>query len=205
MTFNSATHHRFYSPFQVASQLLDGKSLYRALFNLTLKQHTVSGNVVDLGSKSLSSSYFNYLRIGKGSELIFTDIMEGEGIVKLNVEEEFPFSDNSLDCALAFNLFEHVYNHNVAPGELFRTLRSGGDGSTWQFLFFTNIMPTRKIFSAIRIRHYGGPGRMPGLRVFIWKQSAKDCLPHVQRSCPIWHCQIFSVRGFRHYCTWERL
>jgi SAM-dependent methyltransferase len=106
--------------------LLDGKSLYRALFNLTLQQHHVSGRIVDLGSKSLASSYFQYLNVAPGSDLIFTDIVAGEGIVRLNVEEAFPFENDSLDCALSFNLFEHVFNHNIAPGELFRVLRPGG-------------------------------------------------------------------------------
>jgi len=118
--------HHFYPAFQVVCQLLNRKSLYRALFNLALQQHTVAGKIVDLGSKSIASSYFKFLQVEAGSEIIFTDIKEGEGIVRLNVEETFPFDSESMDCALAFNLFEHVFNQNVAPGELFRVLRHGG-------------------------------------------------------------------------------
>ena len=118
--------HIFHSPINVSQQLLHGKSLWRTLLNLALKNKNVSGKIVDIGGKLGQSSYYEYLNISSSSEVIFTDIFPQDQIVYLDVEKEFPFADESLDCILAFNLFEHVYRYQLAPSEAFRTLSKGG-------------------------------------------------------------------------------
>ncbi len=110
----------------VVFQLCHGKSLWRTLLNLALKTHTISGRILDIGGKSWQSSYYKYLNIQPDSEVICTDILEADKIVYLDVEREFPFPNNSLDSILAFNLFEHIYDYQLAPREAFRTLSSGG-------------------------------------------------------------------------------
>lgn len=118
--------HRYESPWRVAGSLLKGKSLCRSLFNLAIEGFEVGGTIVDIGGKDGKSSYYDYLRMREGSRIINTDLMPGKNTVQLDVEKPFPFEDGEIDFFLAFHLFEHVLNHRVAPGEMFRSLRSGG-------------------------------------------------------------------------------
>lgn len=123
---NIATCHKFYSPFAVARQLLLGKSLIRSLFNLALRNHHVSGRILDIGSKNGLASYYDHLNIAPDSERVYTDIQEAPGVTAVNVEQPFPFPDESFDNILAFHLFEHVYEFRAAPRETARILRKGG-------------------------------------------------------------------------------
>lgn len=131
-TLPLVTTHKFSSPFAVIPHLLRGMSLLRTLFYLALKEQTVAGKILDIGSKSAANSannyfsYYSYLNVDPQAECTYTDLKESEGIVYLNVEEPFPFPDESFDAVLAFHLFEHVYNYQVAPKEIFRVLRKGG-------------------------------------------------------------------------------
>ncbi len=118
--------HKFYPIFSVANQIFHGKSLTRLLFNLALRQHSISGKILDIGSKNGKGSYYKYLNVDKRSEITHTDRIESDGVVSLNVEKKFPFPDESFDVVLAFHLFEHVYIYQVAPAEIFRILRKGG-------------------------------------------------------------------------------
>jgi len=120
------TAHQFRSPFSVASQLLQGKSLYRSLFNLTLKNYAIAGKVLDIGSKNNSSSYYSYFKVDSEAEIIYTDIQKADNVTYLDVEKPFPFPHEDVDVVLAFNLFEHIYQYELAPQEMFRILRIGG-------------------------------------------------------------------------------
>lgn len=111
---------------QVLPELLRGKSLYRTLFNLSLRAHQVGGTVLDLGSKSTSASYYRFLRVQPETRIILTDLFPGESILQLDVEKEFPLADGSIDAILAFNLFEHVFDTRTPPAEAHRVLRPGG-------------------------------------------------------------------------------
>jgi len=110
----------------VARQLLQGKSLLRSLFNLAIENYAVSGRVLDIGSKSGAGSYYQHIKIDPGTEFVRTDIQERDGVTRLDVEQAFPFPDESFDVVLAFNLFEHVYDFHAAPKEIFRILNPGG-------------------------------------------------------------------------------
>lgn len=118
--------HQFMPPFQVARQLLDGKSLTRTLFNLALTRYSISGKVLDLGSKNSNSSYYKYLRQDPDTQIVFTDLFEQPGVVQLNVEQTFPFPERTFDSVLAFHLMEHVYHFQQIPREVFRVLRPAG-------------------------------------------------------------------------------
>ncbi len=118
--------HRFYNPFLVCCQLFKGKTLMRALFNLALKKHKVSGQVLDLGSKSRSASYYEFLNFNGEVNITFTDLKATPGLVQLDVEKPFNLDSESFDVVLAFHLFEHVYEYRRAPGEVMRVLKPGG-------------------------------------------------------------------------------
>lgn len=120
------TVHRFYSAFAVAKQLFEGKSLTRSLFNLALKNLSVGGRVLDLGSKDGRGSYYEFLNIDSTSEFVYTDLNAVGSIVRLNVEESFPFEECTFDAVFAFHLFEHVFEFRRAPCEIFRILKPGG-------------------------------------------------------------------------------
>ena len=120
------TYHKFHSPLLVARQLFRGKSLLRSLFNLTIKDYSINGKILDIGNSNQRASYLKYFNVAAGSELIFTDIKEAPEIVYLDVTQPFPFADESLDFVLAFHLFEHVYNYQFAPKEILRILRDRG-------------------------------------------------------------------------------
>lgn len=118
--------HVFRNPLLVASQLLHGKSLTRALFNLALRDHSVQGEVLDLGSKTKDASYYKFLRSVPGTKIVLTDLRAGEDVRALNVELPFDLPTSSFDIVLAFHLFEHVFYFQRAPAEIFRILRPGG-------------------------------------------------------------------------------
>lgn len=118
--------HSFYSPFKVARELFKGKTLYRALVNLSLNRMEISGRVLDIGSKSMAASYFRWFRIRPGTVVTCSDLNPSDGVVGINVEKTFPQSDGSFDVVLAINLFEHVMKFEVAPVEIHRILAPGG-------------------------------------------------------------------------------
>jgi len=118
--------HKYHSPFKVSSQLFRGATLTRALFNETIKSYFLYGNVLDLGSKSQNSSYYEYIKIDDNCKITYTDLKPGSGVTVVDVQEKLPFDDNSFDMVLAFHLFEHVYNYSTSVAEIFRILKPGG-------------------------------------------------------------------------------
>jgi len=118
--------HRYHSIQKIFKQLLHGATLIRALFNESVKSYHLSGLVLDLGSKSKTSSYYKYITVDSGSEITFTDLYAGDGVTVVNVEEKFPFKDNSYDVILAFHLFEHVYKYSESVPEIYRVLKPSG-------------------------------------------------------------------------------
>lgn len=118
--------HRFANPLKIAGELLQGVSLYRALFHVELETLTLSGRVLDLGGKSAKASYYRHIAGSQQSDIVATDLEPKPGVLGLDVEKRFPVGDAEFDFVLAFNLFEHVYNYQTAPAEIFRVLKPGG-------------------------------------------------------------------------------
>lgn len=118
--------HRYHPQYRIARQLFKGATLIRALFNETVKAYSLSGSILDLGSKSSGSSYYKYIKIEDESNITFTDLCAGEGVTMVDVEEKLPFEDNSFDIVLAFHLFEHVYKYQVSVSEVYRILKPQG-------------------------------------------------------------------------------
>lgn len=118
--------HRSENPFRVVKQLLAGKSLTRSLFNLAIERYEMRGEILDLGSKNGTSSYYKHIQRDGDCRITFTDLIPGPDVVQVDVEKPFPFPDASFDTVMAFHLMEHVYNLNKLPSEVFRVLKPGG-------------------------------------------------------------------------------
>lgn len=118
--------HTFHNPFAVASLLLRGQTLIRALLNLALKGHQLHGKVLDLGGKSTKASYYRYLQMAPHTGVVCSDLKSGPGLVALDVEAPFDLPDAAFDAVLAFHLFEHVFHFQRAPDEVLRVLKPGG-------------------------------------------------------------------------------
>jgi len=118
--------HKYNNPFIVAKEIFKGYTLIRTLFNEAIKDYKISGKVLDIGSKSIKSTYYQNIQIEKDTQITFTDLYEGDGVVKLDVQERFPFEENTFDCIISFHLFEHVFNYQNSAIEIQRVLKPDG-------------------------------------------------------------------------------
>ena len=118
--------HKYQPVHKIASQIFKGATLIRSLFNEGIRDYELSGDVLDLGSKSMESSYYKYIRVNDGCNITFTDLYESKGVAKVNVEERFPFEDETFDMVIAFHLFEHVFDYQYSASEIYRVLKPGG-------------------------------------------------------------------------------
>lgn len=107
-----------------------GKSLPRALLNLSLKKYPfdrLTGKVIDLGAKSDGSSYFRFLEKDPGAEMFFCDYFsEGPNLMKIDLEKPFPNSLSDFDNVLCFNTIEHIFDTDNLIGESARIMKKGG-------------------------------------------------------------------------------
>ncbi|MFA5126628.1 MAG: methyltransferase domain-containing protein [Patescibacteria group bacterium] len=110
---------------ELLKQVCRGKSLMRALLNLHLKKFTVHGLVLDIGGGA-GSSYFRFLNKMEDAKIINLDL-DIKADQRLDLERDaLPFADCSVDQALAFNILEHIYNHNFLLAEISRVLKPTG-------------------------------------------------------------------------------
>jgi SAM-dependent methyltransferase len=108
------------------------KSLTRAgLAQLVATRVIANGDVLDLGGGA-SASYRAYLP-GSNCRLTSVDISKQESPdVVLDLETSaLPFATCSFDTILAFNLLEHIYNHEHVLEEAARVLRRDGTFYLW--------------------------------------------------------------------------
>ncbi len=111
----------------IRSEVKRGKSLGRILTNYLVSQQNVSGQVIDLASKSDKASYNRFLKPDNSRRIIYTDkYSEGDNLLKIDLEQPFGIEDQSCDTVLCFNALEHVYNYNNVVTESFRILKTGG-------------------------------------------------------------------------------
>lgn len=108
-------------------EIFRGKSLPRTLLNFNLQNIKLSGQVLDLGSKTDQASYNRFLQKDDNCKITFTDWHEsGEDIIRLNLEEKFSIDDNNYDFITCFNVLEHIYDFKNVVNESYRILKSGG-------------------------------------------------------------------------------
>lgn len=110
----------------VLRELWRGKSLARIFLNASLQKYSVTGKILDLGSKSNAASYRRFLQYQEPHSVTYTDLEAGEGIVALDLERAFPIPENHFDAITCFNVLEHVYSYEHVLRESFRVLKSGG-------------------------------------------------------------------------------
>jgi len=118
--------HRAANPLRTIGQILQGKSLTRSLFNVAIENYEMRGEVLDLGSKNGTSSYYQHIKRDGECKITYTDLLPAPNVVQVDVEKEFPFPDNSFDTVITFHLMEHVYDIWKMPSEIFRVLKPGG-------------------------------------------------------------------------------
>jgi len=122
---------------KLTKEILAGKSLARSLANLAIEKEniTLKGKILDLGGRALiwkddkpqGASYLRFLKF-ENTEISRLDIDKETGPdLAIDFEKDpLPYKEESVDALLAFNLFEHVYNHRFLAGEMFRILKKGG-------------------------------------------------------------------------------
>lgn len=111
----------------ISREVKRGKSLGRILINYLVSQQHVSGQVIDLASKSDKASYNRFLKPDNSRRIIYTDkYSESDNLLKIDLEQPFGIEDQSCDTVLCFNALEHVYNYNNVVKESFRILKDGG-------------------------------------------------------------------------------
>lgn len=109
----------------VLGQLWAGKTIARAYQNLCIRGRVLRGDIVDLGARDANSSYHRLMRF-EGT-VVHTDLIPRDPkVVKMDLEEPFPFGDNSFDHAMLFNVLELIWNHEQCMAETCRVLRPGG-------------------------------------------------------------------------------
>ena len=118
--------HKYFNILEITKNLLSGRSLIRILFDNAIKDYSIHGEVLDLGSKSINSSYYKNINIEKNTNIVFTDIVPNEKIVQMDVREGFPFEEDSFDYVISFHLFEHVFDYQKSAYEIYRVLKPGG-------------------------------------------------------------------------------
>jgi SAM-dependent methyltransferase len=106
---------------------LKGKSLARTLLNFSLRDYEISGQVIDLGSKTSATSYHRFLRRKVPCEILYTDLYsDGGGVQRLDLEKTFDLAAETHDFVLCFFTLEHVYDFANVVSESHRVLRKGG-------------------------------------------------------------------------------
>ncbi len=107
--------------------IFHNKTPIRILTLDALENISLDGKIIDLGSGTGKHSYHNHITYGENASIIKTDFFdEGEGVIKLNLEDKFNLEDNSFDHALCFNVYEHIFNYQQMTHEINRILKKGG-------------------------------------------------------------------------------
>jgi SAM-dependent methyltransferase len=120
------------NPFVALRHVARGKTLARAgLAQLVATRVFLAGDVLDLGGGP-AASYRGSLP-GSNYRVTSVDISEYESPdVLLDLETSpLPFPRDSFDTILAFNLLEHIYNHEHVLREAARVLRRDGTFYLW--------------------------------------------------------------------------
>ena len=114
--------------YKLAIECFKGKSLWRTLSNFKFSELEVFGDLLDAGSKNISSSYYRYLDLSKVKSSSFVDYYSNkeDKILKIDLEKEIPINSSSYDSIILMNVIEHVFNFKLMLSELFRITRPGG-------------------------------------------------------------------------------
>lgn len=89
-----------------------------------LSTMTLNGAILDVGGNARSG----YHELIKGNHAITTANIDPESgcDIVFDAEKNFPVKDESYDCVLSLNVFEHIYNFHNVFHESARVLKPGG-------------------------------------------------------------------------------
>jgi len=83
-----------------------------------------NGKVVDVGSRDVNG---NYRGLFNAFDYVGVDIVSGLNVdVVLKANYVWPFEDDSIDCIVSGQAFEHIYSPEKVMKEIARTLKPGG-------------------------------------------------------------------------------
>ena len=112
----------------IVKEIFRGKSLPRILINKRMKKTPeIKGRILDLASGTKRPSYYRFLKIDKGAEIISIDISdERKPDIKADLEQPFPLKNEEFDNVFCFNLLEHIFNYRNVINESSRVLKAEG-------------------------------------------------------------------------------
>ena len=114
-------------------EILNNRSLGRALQNHEFSAIKLNGNGLDLGAGTNNGSYYEFLQLGKKTKIQYSDLVpQSEGVLQINLENELPVQDDTQDFIILNNVLCYIYNHRLCIDECYRVLKEGGTivGST---------------------------------------------------------------------------
>lgn len=118
---------RFKDCLYIIRETFKGKTLSRAIFNIFVRDYELTGQVIDLGAKSKTISYYNSFKLIQPCQVTYTDLFsKNEGVVELDLEKPFQINNGIYDYALCIFTLEHVYNYLNVFIESNRILKTGG-------------------------------------------------------------------------------
>lgn len=98
-----------------------------------------TGKYIDLGAKSDTERYYNYLDMSYVTEKNFCDIIsDSPKVKKINLEEKFSLDSDHYETVIYFNVLEHIFNYTNLIDESYRILKDNGTAHVivpfmWQY------------------------------------------------------------------------
>ena len=112
--------------YHLFNQIFKNKSPLRLFHNYFLKNISIEGKVIDIGSGN-HSSYYDFLKL-KNAEIFYADKNEPRSNkhFKLDLEKELNLNDSTFDTVILFNVIEHIENYKQLIKESSRILKKNG-------------------------------------------------------------------------------
>ena len=106
-------------------RMAGGMSMTRAMLYERLSNVVLEGHGLDLGAKKANSYHNTHLR-GKRS-VIYSDLEpRSADVIRLDLNERFPFADCTQDFVMLFSVLECIFDPSNCMSESFRVLKPGG-------------------------------------------------------------------------------
>jgi SAM-dependent methyltransferase len=116
------------NPKAIRRVFVQGKSLWRAYLNAAAESLTLESPILDLGAGELgTASYHGIIPGFQQAQVTSIDIDADKSPTHtVDLEAGLPVDSNAFASCVAFNLFEHLYQHESVLAEIFRVLRPNG-------------------------------------------------------------------------------